>query len=59
MKTLLTVILAASLLSACGGTDCPDNITRTKITTDEGTHWIVCSSFECPGYPRQTRCWVE
>jgi major membrane immunogen (membrane-anchored lipoprotein) len=59
MNRKLTMILVASLLSACGGTDCPDTNTRTKITTDEGSYWIVCSSFQCPGYPRQTRCWVE
>ena len=59
MKTPLTMILVASLLSACGGSDCPDTNTRTKITTDEGSYWVVCSSFQCPGFPIEHRCRVE
>lgn len=59
MNKKLIMILVASLLSACGGTDCPDNITRTKITTPEGSYWVVCSSFQCPGFPVETRCRVE
>jgi len=58
MKTLL-MIIAASLVSGCGGSDCPDTNTRTKITTPEGYYWVVCSSFQCPGFPIETRCKVE
>lgn len=56
---LLATLLATLTLSACGGSDCPDTVTRTRIITDEGAAWIVCSSFQCSGYPGQTRCWVE
>jgi hypothetical protein len=60
MNMLKILILAVSLtLSACGGSDCPDVFTRTQIITDEGTHWIKCSEFTCPGYATQRRCWVE
>jgi hypothetical protein len=58
MKLLLMICVVA-LISGCGGTDCPDTNTRNKITTDEGTHWVVCSSFQCPGFPVETRCRVE
>jgi len=59
MKSIL-IIASTLLITACGGgSDCPDTNTRTKIVTDEGTHWIVCSSFQCPGFPAQHRCRVE
>ena len=58
MKTLL-MIIAASLLSGCGGTDCPDTNTRTLIHTPEGSYTVVCSSFQCPGFPIEHRCRIE
>lgn len=60
MKLLtLTLAVSLTLLSACGGSDCPDVITRIEVRDLEGTHWIKCSEFTCPGYATQRRCWVE
>jgi hypothetical protein len=58
MKTLL-MIIAVSLVSGCGGSECHTELTRTKIISDEGTHWIVCSSWQCQGFPTENRCHVE
>lgn len=55
----LPILLFSIILSACGGSDCPDTITRIQVRDDEGTHWIRCSEFTCPGYATQRRCWVE
>jgi hypothetical protein len=58
MKTLLMICVVA-LISGCGGTDCPDTNTRTLVHTLEGSYWVVCTSFQCPGFPIETRCKVE
>ena len=55
----LAAVICTLLLTACGGTDCPDTNTRTRITTPEGSYWVVCSSFQCPGFPAETRCKIE
>jgi hypothetical protein len=60
MIKLIIIVVSTLVISACGGgTECPDTVTRTKIATDEGTNYIVCSSFQCPGFAKETRCRVE
>jgi len=58
MKSYILVL--AILLVGCGGAgDCPDLHTRTQIQDENGTYWMRCQEFTCPGYTTQRRCWLE
>ena len=52
-------MLAVSLLSGCGGTDCPTTTTRNTIHTENGSYRVVCQSYQCPGFPAEIRCNIE
>lgn len=53
----LAVILAALLLTACGGgSECPDTVTRQRITDATGTYTLECTSFQCPGFTKEVFC---
>jgi hypothetical protein len=54
----LILILATTLvLTACGGgSECPDTITRQRITDHTGTWIQECTSFQCPGFTREVFC---
>jgi hypothetical protein len=58
IKTVL--ILTALLLTACGGgSECPDTVTRQRVTDATGTYIQVCTSFQCPGFTREVFCRKE
>jgi hypothetical protein len=58
--TKLAVILSTLVITACGGgSECPDTITRQRVTDATGTYIQVCSSFQCPGFTREVFCRKE
>lgn len=58
---ILVHIAAILILSGCGGGEdpCPTTETRIQVRDDQGTHWIRCWEFQCPGYPINRTCRVE